>query len=183
MESTYIRKKSLIVTAVDYKKAFDSIKREEIIKTLMKYKVNQKIIDTVANIYYEDYTTIRLGEDDEVTTKITNGIKQGCTGSTTLFKLITYMIMTELEEKGRGFENDEIKLNSLYFADDGLILSTTLEDTRRNIQLVIEISEKYGLELNKEKSNIIMYNVKNQPEELENIQVRSRRNKIFTSND
>lgn len=171
IENAYMRKKPLIVTAVDYKKAFDSIKREEIIKTLMKYKVNNKVIDVVAKIYYNDSTNIKLGNEEELTIKITNGIKQGCTGSTTLFKLITYMIMTELEEKGTGFQNEEIKLSSLYFADDGLILSPTLEDTKKNIQLVTEISRKYGLELNKDKSNTIIYNMKEQPEAIEDIQV------------
>ena len=51
---------------------------------------------------------------------ITSGIKQGCTGSTTLFKLITYEIIKELEKNGERLEMDANLPNSLFFADDSL---------------------------------------------------------------
>ena len=90
IEKSYRMKKELIVTCIDYSKAFDSIKRDKIIEALMQYRIQPKIIDTIAKIYQDDFTEIQICELRK-TINITSGIRQGCTGSTMLFKLITYM--------------------------------------------------------------------------------------------
>ena len=55
-------RRPLIVTCLDYSKAFDSIKREKLIETLIHYKVHYKIIEVVANIDKDDYTEIQFGD-------------------------------------------------------------------------------------------------------------------------
>ena len=104
IEQSYIRKKTLIVSAIDYKKAFDPIKRETIIERLMHYKIHHKIIETTANVYQDDHTEINYG-DMKKNINVISGIKQVFTGSTVLFKLITYMIINELEAKGTGYSD------------------------------------------------------------------------------
>ena len=166
------RKQQLIMTAVDFKKAYDSVKRETLIKVLMDYKVHPTIIEAVGEIYNEDKTTVTVGKDINKEISVTSGIRQGCTGSPTLFKLITYIIIKELETKGQGFENEWLKIGALFYADDGLILSPTIEDAERNIKILTDIGEKCGLEINKDKSDIIIYNMKEKPEEIAGIRVR-----------
>ena len=86
----------------------------------MHYRIHHKIIETIENIYQEDNTEIKFG-DLHQNINITSGIRQGCTGSTTLFKIITYMIINELNSRGAGYKDDIVNVNSLYFADDGLL--------------------------------------------------------------
>ena len=62
---------------------------------------------------------------------ITSGIKQGCTGSTTIFKLITYKIIDKIEREGKGFENSHIKLGALFFADDGLVIASNIDEAKK----------------------------------------------------
>ena len=102
---------------------------------------------------------------------IQSGIRQGCTGSTVLFKLITYMIIEELEKKEKGFQNPLFNNKSLYYADDGLLLSQSIEDAQENINIITEASMAYGLEINKIKSNIITMNMKETPAEIGGIKV------------
>ena len=170
IEETFKKRKPLIVTSIDYAKAFDSIKRDTIITTLMHYRIHHKIIETIANIYQEDNTEIKFG-DLHQNINITSGIRQGCTGSTTLFKIITYMIISELNSRGTGYKDDTIKINSLYFADDGLLLANNIEDATNNLKMVMQISREFGLEINKEKSNIIIFNMEQQPDTIEDIKV------------
>ena len=92
----------MIVTCIDSTKAYDSIKRKTILETLANYRIHPKIIDTIATIYENDNTTINFGELSK-TIDVTSGIRQGCTGSTMLFKLITYMIIEELNRRGTGY--------------------------------------------------------------------------------
>ena len=131
----------------------------------MHYKIHHTIIEAVANIYKDDFTEIQFG-DIEKKMDITSGIRQECTGSTILFKLITYMIMTRLNETGTGYIDEQITLKSLYFADDALLLSHLLEDARNNLAIIIEVSREFGLEINKEKSDIMIFNMKEQPESI-----------------
>ena len=170
IDQSYKKRKPLIVTCLDYKKAFDSIKRGKIIEALMYYRIHYKIIDAIATIYKNDYTEVVFG-DVMKKIDVTSGIRQGCTGSSVLFKLITYMIMNELDQKGRGYKDENFALKSLFFADDALLLSHSLEEARENLEIITNTSREFGLEINREKSNILIFNMKEQPDELMGIQV------------
>ena len=58
-------------------------------EALIHYEVHYKINEIIANIYKEDYAEIHFG-DIRKKKKITTGTRQGCTGSTILFKIVTY---------------------------------------------------------------------------------------------
>ena len=92
------------------------------------YTISIKIIEVVANIYKDDYTVWRHKKKDRITT----GIRQGCTGSTILFKMVTYMIMAEVDKIGKGYNDEHISLKSLFFAVDALMLSHSLKDAKGN---------------------------------------------------
>ena len=85
--------------------------------------------------------------------EITSGIKQGCNGSTVLFLLITYIIIEELNKLRMGFKIKKLKINNLLFADDGILLSETIEETEILISQLQEIGKQCGLEINEEKSH------------------------------
>ena len=129
-----------IVTSLDYTKAFDSIDRGKMIKTMMDYRIHPKIIESVAKIYEGDNTKMKLNEEMEALMNISSGIKQGCTGSTTLFKLMTYKIMKQMEELNAGYEDGKFKFTTLYFADDSLLLAKDIEAAANNIKMISEIS-------------------------------------------
>lgn len=83
IESNFKRKKPLIVISIDYRKAFDSVKRGNIIEIMKKYKIHPTIIDIIANMYHGDKTIIkeRNGIND-IEIDITSGLRQGCTFQT-----------------------------------------------------------------------------------------------------
>ena len=65
------------------------------------------------------------------------------------------MIIEELNRRGKRYEDDQINVKSLFFADDGLLLSNSIDDAAEIIQIVTQISRTLGLEINKTKINII----------------------------
>ena len=161
VEKTYMKREKLIVTAIDYSKAYDSIDREKMIEALKDYKIHPNIIDRIAKIYNGDFTNIKIGEE-EIKLEITSGIKQGCPLSTTLFKIITYIILTELEEKGKGLVLDDLLLLALFFADDSLLLADSVENARHNLKILINASEKFGLKVNEAKCKILIFDGKSE---------------------
>ena len=122
---------------------------------MKKYKVHENLIDTVYEIYKEDRTVLEVGKlKTEI--EITSGIRQGCNLSTTLFKMITFQILEELNSNTYGFKSDIANINMLFSADDGLMLSPSIRQAKVNIKRLIPICKKYGLELNIPKS----YNIR-----------------------
>ena len=128
---------------VDFRKAYDSVDRWSLIKAMRKYGVNTGIIEVMVQMYSEDTTTICLGSKEEKI-EVTSGIKQGCSISTLLFKLITYNIIEELEEKGAMYEVAEYRGNSIWLADDTTITVNSKENLERNLKVLKEAAQKYG---------------------------------------
>ena len=87
IDSAYYNR--LVVVALDFRKAYDSIDRGRLLEALVRYKINPGLIDLVARVYSGDEVVIRWGDREE-RIRVTSGIRQGCTASTTFFKLITY---------------------------------------------------------------------------------------------
>ena len=85
--------------------------------------------------------------------------------------MVTYMIMAEVDKRGKGYNDEHISLKSLFFADAALMLSHSLKDAKDNFDIIAQISREYGLEINSEKSCVMIFNVKEQPEHLCNIKV------------
>ena len=59
----------------------------------------------------------------EETLDVTSGIRQGCTVSTELFKLVTYEIIKKLEETGDKVMIEGIDFSSLFYADDSILVA------------------------------------------------------------
>ena len=171
VNESYRNNKQLILTAIDFSKAFDSIKRSALINSLKEYNVHPDIIAAIFNIYDGDNTDIFFNKEKVTNVKITSGIRQGCTGSTALFKLVTYIIIKELKETGYGFKNKHCRIPVLFFADDGLLLSNTKEEAEKFIQALQRTIVKCGLEINELKSKILIFNKKEDFDQLENIEV------------
>lgn len=75
--------KQLNIAAIDFKKAFDYVSRDKLTQAMMKYKIDSKIIECVKEIDCNDKTRVKINNSKKMAIKITNGIRQGCTGSTT----------------------------------------------------------------------------------------------------
>ena len=161
VEQTRRRKEILFATAIDFKKAYDSVKRETIIQTMMYFKIDESIINLVMDVYSNDKTNMIIREGMEIQFVITVGIRQGCNLSATIFKMITLRIMNELERKTKGIEIEGGRVRSLFYADDGLLMENTQEETIKTIKSLKQVAGEYGLIINKEKSKIIVFNKKN----------------------
>ena len=164
------RNEELFVIALDFKKAFDSVNRIKLIEALIEYRVHPKIIDLIARLYSDDKTVLNLGEMKKEI-RVNSGIKQGCPLSTTLFKLVTFMIIRELEEKGARYEVEGRNVSSLFFADDSMLFSRTKQNAERNLEIMVQVGRKYGLEINKEKSKVLVYGGRENYEEVGGIEV------------
>ena len=66
--------------------------------------------------------------------------------------------MAELDRRGTGYNDQHIKIKSLFFADDALLLSHSLEGAKENLDIITDVSRDF--EINIEKSNVMIFNLK-----------------------
>ena len=90
--------------------------------------------------------------------------------STEQLKLITYKIIEEMR-KTEGIKILGAKNTCLFYADDGLILAKDKEKAERSIKIIREIGEKYGLQLNEQKTELLLFNTKEKCEKISNMEV------------
>ena len=128
--------------------------RGKLIEVLIKYRVNPKIIDLIVQMYEKDETTINLGKMKE-TIEVTCGIRQGCSISTLLFKMVTFTIIEELKEKADIYRIGKYSGNSLWLADDATIIATNEESVEKAVNALETAGGSCGLELSAEKTKIL----------------------------
>ena len=87
------KKKHMYVIAIDFSKAFDSIKRDTLIQVLKTYIIHQMRIDIIAHIYEKDKTQVYFNNIHQADIDVSSGIRQGYNGSSNLFLLVTYLII------------------------------------------------------------------------------------------
>ena len=97
---------------VDFKKAYDSVNRKKLIEIMAKYEVNTNVIEIIVQMYSADKTTIKLGNMQQ-TIDVTCGIRQGCSISTLLFKMITFTLIEELNNRASKYKKGQNEGNSL----------------------------------------------------------------------
>ena len=56
----------MVAIAIDFKKAYDSIKRETMVEILKELKIDSKLIVIIVRIYRDDSTKIQLEEKREI---------------------------------------------------------------------------------------------------------------------
>ena len=105
-------------------------------------------------------------------TEVTSGIRQGCTGSPQLFVMVVNITINSIVESRMGYRDDDFYVPVLFYADDGLLLARSCGEAEDMIQMVIEVAGECGLNINKGKSNVLLFNHDGtRPEEVGGIRV------------
>ena len=78
-------------------------------------------------MYEGDKTTINLGRLKR-TIDVTSGIRQGCSISTLLFKMVIFTIIEQLNKESDPYEIGVYKGNSLWLADDAVLIAKSKKD-------------------------------------------------------
>ena len=114
VEKTYRNREKFVIVGIDFEKAYDSVKRDKLIEIMRDYKIQGEIIDFISRIYTGDRTIVGIGKGREIEIELESGIRQGCTASTVLFKMVTYKIIEGINRQCRGvMVGDEI-IRSLF---------------------------------------------------------------------
>lgn len=144
----------LHILYVDLKKAYDSIPQKLLWKALHETNINANLISAVRKLYQCSYSKVKIKRSTSKGFRITKGLKQGCCLSPTLFKVYLEQTLKIWKRKCRdmGIPLENNNLFTLCFADDQIVIAQDYEDLEYMARKLIEEYEKWGLEVNIEKT-------------------------------
>ncbi len=116
-------------------------------------------------IYQNDTVLLCLNNELTANLNVSNGIRQGLS----LFLLLTYLIILHLNETNIGLRDEISCIPALFFADNGLLLAQSEEEALNMITILTEAAQASGLEINKDKSFIMLYNHQRNHDDLNGI--------------
>ena len=108
------------------------------------------------NVYAGQEATVRTGHGTTDWFQIGNGVRQGCVLSPCLFNLYAEYIMRNagLEETQAEIKIEGRNINNLRYTDDTTLMAEN-EELKSFLMKVKEKSEKVGLDLNIQKTQIM----------------------------
>ena len=151
----------LYVCLVDMRRAFDAVHRKALWFKLYKIGIRGHFLNVLMSMYSTCVFTVRIATDMITTPiKTTCGVFQGCSLSPTLFQVFLNDIVDYMDELSMQFDAPKLAsqpVNILLFADDISLISTTPEGLQRQLQRLEKYVTHWKLEINTDKTNILVF--------------------------
>jgi len=141
---------------VDLEKSYDIVPLKNLWKALEHYNISNNIIRAIKGLYENPFSKIKVGKQLSSRFYITQGLRQGCILSPTLFKTYIQNALENWQKKcsRMGLEIQDTTIYSVLFADNHLLIAQDYEDLEYMTRNLIDEYELWGLKLNVKKLNI-----------------------------
>jgi hypothetical protein len=132
---------------VDFKKAYDSVRREVLQNIILEFGVPMKLVRFIKMCLNETYSKVCIGKHLSDNFPVQNGLKQGDALSPLLFNF-------GLEYAIRKVQVNQVvlKLNGTYhllvYAHEVNLLRDNIDAIKKNTETSIDVSTEVGLEVN-----------------------------------
>ena len=151
------KKRNLTTIWLDYKKAFDSVPHEWLIKSLHLAKLPEDLIRAIENLTSQWCTVLHLkGEEEVVKSDIiyfSKGIFQGDSLSVLLF-ILSVNPLSFLLHKLQGYacgKHKNYNVTHNFFADDLKLYASSINTAKKQLDLVTAFSKSTGMTFGDDK--------------------------------
>ena len=153
------------ITFIDFKKAFDSICRKTMFAILRHIGIPDQIVQAIKVLYDDSKSRVFVDGQYSKEFKVNTGVLQGDVLAPSLFIIVIDFVMRQSEKEfgivthpRQSSRHPAKRLNDLDYADDIALLETNLERAHEQLKTTSENAKKVGLEINVEKTKIMIMN-------------------------
>jgi hypothetical protein len=150
----------LYVAFIDFRKAFDLVEREFLWSVLRSKGIGGRMYRAVKSMYDVVRARVRVGGDLTEAFMCPCGLKQGEICSPILFSLLINELADDVLTNGKhgiALTPDVIEILIMLFADDVILMSYTVVGLQRQLNVLHETSKRLGLQVNLEKSKVVVF--------------------------
>ena len=166
------KKKKLFCAFIDYKKAFDFVDRASLWMKLISTGINGNILRVIHNLYAGAKSCVTLNGSVSSYFNCNVGVRQGENLSPLLFAIFLNDFEYCLSKKYDGLShlsNDVnellsdddvelfIKLYTLLYADDTIVLAESSEELQKALNAVFDYCKDWKLTVNTSKTKIVIF--------------------------
>jgi hypothetical protein len=137
---------------IDYKQAYDTINRDELVEIMKEFGIPMKLVNmTLANMNSKVKIQEKLSPSFETMT----GLRQGDSLSTLLFNLCMEKIIRNVRINPGGTIYNRTR-QCLAYADDVVILGRSEGYTKKTLEEMGAITQQIGLQMNDTKTKYML---------------------------
>lgn len=156
-------KRSASIVFIDFRKAFDSIRRDIIADILALYSVPANVQKCISNLYTGTSAKVQTTFGETEYFQTSSGVLQGDTLSPFLFiTVLDYVLRTTLRDEDgfvvatrRSSRYPEVVVSALAYADDIAIMTPDPETASRVVDRLEKCARTVGLRINYDKSFVL----------------------------
>ena len=162
----------LVVTFIDFKKAFDSINRKVMFAVLRHYGIPEAVVNAISVLYKNSKSAVMVDGGLSDPFDVTTGVLQGDVLAPFLFVvLVDYLLkkaMLQLDSgvvihPRRSRRHPAKSLNDLDFADDIALLESSISRAQAQLTKTAETAADLGLVISAPKTEYMTVNCNPQP--------------------
>jgi len=140
---------------IDFKKAYDSVRREVLYNILIEFGIPKKLVRLIKMCLTETYSRVRVGKSLSDMFPVSNGLKQEDPLSPLLFNFVLEYAIRRVQ-----VNQDGLKLNGTHqlqaYADDVNILGRSVHTVKENAEALVVATNETGLEVNADKTKYMI---------------------------
>jgi hypothetical protein len=146
----------LYMCFVDFSKAFDSPKHEQLWWTMLEMGFPPHLVNLLSSLYKNQKARVRIAGTVSEWFRIRKGVRQGCVLSPCLFNILAEMAMRKALEGYHGcILIGGRRISNLRYADDIVLLATSVEELQELVDRLVTAGKEYNLEINTSKTKVM----------------------------
>ena len=141
---------------LDFKKAFDSVWRQGLLRATKNVGINGKLLNLIQNMYSNVKCKVVFNDIESDMFDVNEGVKQGCPLSPVLFSIYMNELKKIIKERKLGISIFNTQIGSLFWADDVVLIGESAHDLEQLLDATSNFSKQWKLNFNLEKSNVLI---------------------------